>query len=577
MRNAGFWSACLGGALGLLTGCSGSTSAADSGPVATCGTGCGSGLSCVKNSDFPSGICTATCLSGGCPSGMACSAMLSSGNSYCLQECSTTSCPNSLVCTPTVEGQLCLAPSLPVAVPISCGAPSLVVGAVATPPTAPAGCQNPVVPSALPPADVQLLGTHSPGQSVSFQVPAGAAGLSIVSQAVSGQNGFIDCPGEGVFANVPIPTPILLPGGGTFFNFADFNNNPPADLTTAPFVFFSVGGQQPYAAAVTFPNTSAGLLLAMDGGLPGGQWSLDVNDFAALFGGPNGCDAGPVRNAYDVEVVVTPGPFPATGNLNLDVYLVSESLTAATAVANAGVQRFAMRFSSFYANAGVCLGTVTLHDVPAWAKAAYSTVDVDDQTVQDPCSDFRQMFTLAAPGRTMSLFFVDEMTATGVPAGDEIVGKDGAIPGMATFNGTTAGGSAVLSADLTASSTCTSALDPFNCGPDRVALIAAHETGHFLGLFHPTEQTGQQFDPLVDTPSCVCGLCETNQGDAAACGNNPDGGQATVVDNSICNGPTQQCGGANLLMFWLLSSDMKGDITPEQAAVMRANPLISAP
>jgi hypothetical protein len=450
------------------------------------------------------------------------------------------------------------------------------VGSVAGSPSAPVACQNPKVSSALPAGDVQLLGTHAPGQSVSFTVPAGAVGFSIVSQAVSGQNGFIDCPGQGTFANVPLPTPILLPGGGTFFNFIDFDENPPLDATTAPLVFYPVGGQQPYAASLTFPNTSAGLALTLDGGLPGGQWTFDVNDFANEFGGPGGCDAGTVRNTYDVEVVVTPGPLPATGQIGLDIYLVSEDPTrqALAVSTSAGLARFVSKFSTFYANAGVCLGTVTLHDVPAWAQDAYSSVDVDDGTTQDPCSDFRQMFTLAEPGRTMALFFVDDITATGVPAGDEIVGKDGAIPGMATFNGTTAGGSVVLSADLTAITGCGATLDPFNCGPDRVALIAGHETGHFLGLFHPTEQGGDQFDPLVDTASCVCALCELNPTAASNCS---DGGTPTVVDNTVCSGTTQQCGGANLLMFWLLTSSMEGDITPQQSAVMRSNPLISAP
>jgi hypothetical protein len=50
-----------------------------------------------------------------------------------------------------------------------------------------------------------------------------------------------------------------------------------------------------------------------------------------------------------------------------------------------------------------------------------------------------------------------------------------------------------------------------------------------------------------------------------------------VVDNSVCNGGTALCGGANLMMFWILSPDMKGDISPQEAAVMRAGPLVSAP
>jgi hypothetical protein len=477
-----------------------------------------------------------------------------------------------MLCTTTTAGQVCLAASVPVSAPTSCSTPVLAVGTAAGPSTQPA-CRTPAVTSALPGGDVQELGPHKPGDSVSFQVPAGAAGFSIISQAVAGQNAFIVCQGD-VLANVPVPTPVLTPSGASFY---DVTANPPKDLTTATLLFLSVGGQQPYSASLTFPNTSAGLALAVDGGLPAGMWSFEVNDYANEFQGPGGCDAGPLRNTYDVSVVVAPGPFPKTGQLNVDVYLVSTTLTAATAVASAGVQLFATRFASFFANAGVCVGTVTFHDIPVWAQNAYASVVVDDAVVQDPCSDFRQMFTLAEPGRTMALFFVDDMRSTGEPAGDTTVGKDGAIPGMASFNGTIAGGSAVLDADLTATSGCSSTLDLFNCGPDRVALIAAHETGHFLGLFHPTEQTGDEFDPLVDTAACVCKLCETSSGAAAACTQNPDGGMPTFVNETVCDGATQQCGGADLLMFWLLNADMKGDVTPEEAAVMRANPLLSAP
>jgi hypothetical protein len=575
MRNAGFGSAFLCTSVLVLGACSSSSSPTDGGGQSSgCAAGCGTGLSCLENSDFPTGACTSTCSPGGaaCPGGTVCSPLLSSGNNYCLQDCTSAACPSPLQCTGTADGRLCLAPSAAPNAPTTCAAPSVVVGTVAGPPSAPASCQNPRVSSALPAGDVQLLGTHLPGEAVSFNVPAGAVGFSIVSQAASGQNDFIDCPGQGTFANVPLPTPILLPGGGTFF---DANENP-LDSTTAPLLFILAGGQQPYAAALTFPNTSEGLVLAGGGGLPGGTWSFDVNDLANDLNGLGlgACDAGTVRNSYDVQVVVTPGPLPSTGQIGLDIYLISKTLTAATVATSAGMQRFASRFSSVYANAGLCVTTLTLHDVPTWAQDAYASVDVDDTMVQDPCSDFRQMFILAEPGRTMALFFVDDITASGVPGGGKIVGQDGVIPGMATYNGTIAGGAVVLSTDLSATAGCGTALNVANCGPDEVALIAAHETGHFLGLVHPTEDTGDAFDPLVDTASCVCALCETNPSKAANCS---VGASPTVVDNTVCSGTTQQCGGANLLMFWLLTSSMDGSISPEQAAVMRSNPLISAP
>ncbi len=568
MRNTGVCGAVACGVLLLLAGCSTSSSS-----PGTCAAGCGGGLSCVTNGDFPTGVCTAVCTGGGCPSGTACTPPLSTGNSYCLPTCGTggTSCPDSLACTPTSKGSLCLAPAVGPSSPVSCAAPQLVVGATAGPATEPS-CRIPVVASALQASDVQKLGTHSPGESVVFHVPAGATGFSIVSQAETTVNPFIDCgPGFGLIPNIPVPSPILTPAGTTFY---DELLLPPLDLTTASLLFFRAGGQVPYSQALTFPNTSAGLALALDGGLPTGQWSFEVNDYANVFSGPGGgCDAGPLRNTYDVQVVVSPGPLLATTHLSMDVYLVTQQFRAATAVNNPAVQRFANAYASVFAGAGVCVTTVTFHDVPPWAINKYSSLSsVDDAVVQQPCSDFRQMMTLAEPGRTMALFLVDELAPVDAQ-GNQTVGQDGAIPGMGSYNGATVGGAAASLADLSATGNCGSGFSPYVCGPDFTALIAAHETGHFLGLFHPTEQTGDFFDPLVDTAACVCALCETG----VAATNCSDGGQATLVDDSVCSGATAQCGGANLAMFWLLTQADKGQFSPQEAAILRANPLLSAP
>ena len=78
------------------------------------------------------------------------------------------------------------------------------------------------------------------------------------------------------------------------------------------------------------------------------------------------------------------------------------------------------------------------------------------------------------------------------------------------------------------------------------AALAAHEMGHFLGLFNTSEPTQGLFDPLVDTPRCTDTFPEFTR---AIC---PDG------DN---------------LMFPLLTSQLQVEITPNQSSVIRANPL----
>ncbi len=270
--------------------------------------------------------------------------------------------------------------------------------------------------------------------------------------------------------------------------------------------------------------------------------------------------------------VVTPGALPAAPQFTADVYLVTETLDAGSAINNTAFQRFASSYAGIYAAGGVCVKTVTVHDVPKWAKDTYASLPtVDYNVIAQPCSDFRQMFTLALPGSSVALFLVDELAPPDAQ-GDQIVGIDGSIPGMGTFNGTIAGGAAVSVADLFSASSCTGPLTPF-CGADRTALIAAHESGHFLGMYHPTEETGDLFDPLTDTAACVCALCEAG----ALAANCSDGGTPTLVDDTVCSGTTQLCGGANLLMFWILTPSSRGQLSPQEVAVMRTNPVLSQP
>jgi hypothetical protein len=572
MRIAGSVHTLAASLLVLCVACKSSETTPDGGGnPGLCGAPCGTGLFCIQNADFPGAACTAPCVldaGTGCPAGMVCAAQ-STGN-FCLRTCGATApCAAGYSCSSTASGTVCVTTAAAASGGTSCPAPTLFVGTTPGPATDPGTCLNPRVTSALPAGAVQPLGIHETGTSLSFSVPAGAVGFSVVSQAVNVLSPIIVYQGL-LIPNLPIPTPVLTPQGATFF---DDLAATPDDLTTLLLVNDSPSA---YVGALTFPNTTPGLALALDGGLPGGTWSLVVGDYAReCLSIPGGCsDGGTGSNTYDVSVVVKPGPLQATGHMAADVYLVSDTLDAGAAVSNPTVQRFANQYATFFAQSGVCVSSITFHDVPDWARAKYASLSVDDASL--PCSDFRQMMTLAEPGATMALFLVDELLAGGLVSGQQVIGRDGAIPGPSTFNGTVGGGAAVSMADLFNTAQCGVGFNPF-CGPDEVAYVSGHETGHFLGLYHPTEQTGTFFDTLVDTPACVCALCELSSSARAACGDNPDGGFPTQVLPESCNQATQECGGSNLLMFWILDQTSVGKFTPEQAAVIRANSLVTSP
>lgn len=161
-------------------------------------------------------------------------------------------------------------------------------------------------------------------------------------------------------------------------------------------------------------------------------------------------------------------------DLNLNV-APGTGLTAATAPESDYAKGLLGRLDSLYrARFGVALGEVRWADLPASADALRG----GDQV--------RALLSTAADsgrwGTAANLFVVKSLDFT--------AGYAGAIPGVPGLLGRRSSGIVLTKyADV-----------------ETMGALAAHELGHFLGLWHTSEPEGTgAFDLLSDTPTCVLG------------------------------------------------------------------------
>ncbi|HEY2028684.1 MAG TPA: hypothetical protein VGH20_05700 [Myxococcales bacterium] len=553
--------------LGLLFGCSGSSGPGTHNIGDSCSQTADCGLLLACYNEASPGVCSTGCGGPqGCDQNSACATIVTAlGNGLCLKTCTQNSdceggytCCGALgnVCTPNAR---CTGLSpVDTGSTLACPARVVVNGGQHGPAAKPDECQKPVVTTSFPGAQVQVLGPQTVGTTVTFNVPPGTGTIGILQQVVGASApDTVGLPGDSRFPNAVVPFVVNGPDGGVFY---DDDAQPPIDQL--PNMEVVTGAPEPACAAMMMPNT-AQALTHQDGGYPAGTWSMKVNDIAFECANhdptTSGCDAGTTNQQYDIQVVTKPVA-ALTGTVDIGIYVISTDWTAASAIADSSGAwtRFLDTLAGIYAQAGLCLGKVTFYDPPGWSKPVYSkSVAVNDNS---PCGLLDQMFTLSQPGGELPLFFVDAITG-GQGALGTIVGIDGAIPGPAGAGGTVHSGALVTTADLTTAG-CTRVPDFVNCGADRTAYVAAHEGAHYLGLFHTTEETGRLFDTLNDTPRCPVVSCD------------PAGIHAAV--DFECNNDTGPniCGGADYLMFWLVSGASRGVISPQEAQVMRANPIV---
>lgn len=139
--------------------------------------------------------------------------------------------------------------------------------------------------------------------------------------------------------------------------------------------------------------------------------------------------------------------------------------------------------------------------------------------------------------QSVDVFIVDELGGDFSGSG-QLGGLSSGLPGPPALHGTMASGVVV--------STRTLGDERAN---KRLGRLWAHELGHFLGLYHTTENDGVAADPLSDTPFCGAGLTSN----PAAC---PD------ADN---------------LMFPTNIVRSPGLLSEGQRSVLRTSPLLRWP
>lgn|GEM_PF-2209463 len=259
-------------------------------------------------------------------------------------------------------------------------------------------------------------------------------------------------------------------------------------------------GQEAFATQV--PNTDRPDVQLVPGG---GTYKFRIR---RLSGSAASC-------AVRAIVERRPGGLNVDGVLDLNVWLAQGlTVNAASAPLETRLQAVLTSLDGILAGQGVRLGDIDYYDV-------------NDSTYDFVTSaEFGGLLALTASASVerLNLFFVQEALGGGV------VGVAGTIGGP-RINGTTVSG-------------VMSVYDGF--GTSTIGLVAAHEIGHFLGLYHTVEQTGGH-DFMDDTAQCP-----------------------TSGTNAAC--PTA---GGGYLMHWQALGGTT--ITNGQGVVLRGHPLVDAP
>ncbi len=238
-----------------------------------------------------------------------------------------------------------------------------------------------------------------------------------------------------------------------------------------------------------------------------------------------------------VKLTLRTGSAPSFATITVQPYITGTTWSANDIASALSVM------STIYSNNGI---TLIVKDTVTISDSQYATVS----------SSFINSTTSALISQgsedTVNLFFVEDQPSSETA----ILGVSAGIPGSMSIASSWNGVINYLTAHAKSDYTLYSQV---------LGETAAHEMGHWLGLFHTTEAAGTSFDPLSDTTQCP--ISRANEVD------HYDNGTKVYAED--CDGY-----GADNLMFWTTwstSSQAAGKtqekLSTEQQYIIKYSPI----
>lgn len=181
--------------------------------------------------------------------------------------------------------------------------------------------------------------------------------------------------------------------------------------------------------------------------------------------------------------------------IDLNIYLVGVGVNAEDAPEDPDFQAVLQAFDNIYTQADVQIGQVRYHDITGDDEAAFQVVRSD--------FDIQRLVALselpeeADDALSVNIFFVRSMF---LDEEGSAIGISQGLPGPAGVHGMPGSG-VVFTSEYIGESFRDQSRDIID-GNEFTGIVMAHEVGHYLGLFHTSEQFNQGFDPISDTPEC---------------------------------------------------------------------------